>query len=290
MAKTTKIAKLPARIPYSVIPGLMVTPKIATQMLKHNSYNRPLNHTKAKLYSEEMQSGDFMKNGDTIRYDWFGVLLDGQTRLTAIIDSGVSMECIIVHGLDPASFNTIDIGKIRTLPQLLSREGVQHSSIVAGMTAALIAYDLGREPWRTTCNIVGFRTPTTRIAYFMKNRIFLEPSIEFIVDHGDYLVGLKKAQFAFLYHIMARLDLTDAQQFFSAFFGDPNIKIDAAHMLKKRLTKDTYHTIRSSQMSAKKKMALMIKGWNLYRTHTVVGNKLSFQDGGKNPEKFPRVI
>lgn len=289
MTKSLKAIKTPKHIAYTV-KARIITVAQATQMLKHNSYNRPLNHVKCKKYAEQMQTGSFMRNGDTICFDWNNVLIDGQNRLTAIVDSGLPLDTIVVTGLDPKAFNTIDIGKVRTLAQLLAKEGAKHSQIAAGMTAALINYNNGLAPYHSTTNLAGYDDHEKRIKYFKDNRMFLEPSMDFVVNHSNSLVGLNKSRFAFLYHIMACLDYDEAQQFFFAFFGDPSINISVAHNLRARFVKDAYHTIKSSQMTDKKKMALFIKAWNSYRPGPHNGKQVSYKDGGDNPESFPQAI
>lgn len=71
-------------------------------------------------------------NGDSIRVDRNGNILDGQHRLTACVQSGKSFQTIMVTGLDPDVFGTIDRGKLRTVGEILSIDGVQNYNMVAG--------------------------------------------------------------------------------------------------------------------------------------------------------------
>ena len=92
-----------------------VTPEVAKDILeKKNTGNYRSMKNASNLYENDMKNKRWMFNGDTIRFDWNGVLLDGQNRLKAISDSGIPQECIFVEGLDPKCVQTIDVGYKRS--------------------------------------------------------------------------------------------------------------------------------------------------------------------------------
>ena len=87
---------------------------------EHNPYNyRKLNLSTVKIYAKDMKDGNWKDNGETIKIDTNGNLIDGQHRLQAVVDSGVSIEFIFVDGIDPSVADTIDIGRKRTIEQYL---------------------------------------------------------------------------------------------------------------------------------------------------------------------------
>lgn len=98
-----------------------VSPEEASLLLdEHNPYNyRKLNLSTVKLYAKDMADGNWKENGETIKIDINGNLIDGQHRLQAIVDSGISVELVIVEGLDPSVADTIDIGRKRSIEQYL---------------------------------------------------------------------------------------------------------------------------------------------------------------------------
>lgn len=59
-----------------------------------------------------------IKNGlwlpDYMHVDWFGFLLNGRHRLTAIINLGVTLPCKIIYGADPKSYASFDTPKVRS--------------------------------------------------------------------------------------------------------------------------------------------------------------------------------
>ena len=120
----------------------LVTPKIAQEFLITNIANRAVNVSIVKAYASELSKGSFITNGDSIRFDINGNLIDGQHRLLAIIMSGVSANILLVYGLPVEAFKTIDCGKKRSAADILKIEGVDNSTnISAGIRKYLALKD-----------------------------------------------------------------------------------------------------------------------------------------------------
>jgi len=68
----------------------LITPEIATELIKYGRKNNLMSRAKVEKYKKMMLSGKWKdKLGDTIMLK-NGVLLDGRHRLTAIIETGLS--------------------------------------------------------------------------------------------------------------------------------------------------------------------------------------------------------
>lgn len=120
----------------------LATPEMAQALLATNPHNRKLSRSLVVQYTQLMQRGEWRFNGDAIRLDSNGALLDGQHRLSAIVESGISQRCIIIRGLDADSFKTIDAGKKRSTGDMLSIAG--YKGAVAGLAAGartMLLYD-----------------------------------------------------------------------------------------------------------------------------------------------------
>lgn len=103
----------------------IVTPEEAERFLRHrNNYNRPLNEARATRLADDLTAGIFVFNGDTVRFDREGNLLDGQHRLFAIALANVPCKLILAFGLDPEVFDTIDVGARRTAADTVARLGM----------------------------------------------------------------------------------------------------------------------------------------------------------------------
>ena len=69
---------------------IKVTPHLASKWLQKNSCNRPLSQNTVYRYADAILSGEWKLNGDTIRFDSNGTLIDGQHRLHACVKAGKS--------------------------------------------------------------------------------------------------------------------------------------------------------------------------------------------------------
>lgn len=97
------------------------------------NYRAPKVHI-VKMYADEMAQGRWIANGDSIRFDRNGVLIDGQHRLKAIIKSGVPQEFVVVEDLDPECVKTIDIAHKRSIEDYLKN---QEECYTKGTTAVV---------------------------------------------------------------------------------------------------------------------------------------------------------
>lgn len=102
-----------------------ITPDLAKQWLEGHTHNRPLYDRDVDRYAEEMKAGKWVLNGAPIIFDWNGALRDGQHRLWAVFNSGVTIRAVVVQGVDPDTFATLDSGR--------KRSGADHL-IVAGFS------------------------------------------------------------------------------------------------------------------------------------------------------------
>lgn len=149
-----------------------VTPELAAEWLRLNTDNFRLmcNKTISK-YAAEMTLGNWHLNGETIKFDGYKVL-DGQHRLHAVVNTGVTVKCVVVRNLKTSCASTIDRGKKRTLAQWLSHEGVKNTSLVAAMSRLTIAHKRGS--WAVE-NVSNLRIPDSEILnYALDNRDVFE--------------------------------------------------------------------------------------------------------------------
>ena len=110
---------------------LDVTPDLATKWLEGNTHNRPLRHGTVEKYSETMRAKKWRLTHQGIAFDEKGVLIDGQHRLYAIFNSGITVKMMVTHGLsmdtqlvidDHAKRSALDVGVVQEgLSNLSSR-------------------------------------------------------------------------------------------------------------------------------------------------------------------------
>jgi hypothetical protein len=127
-------------IPTEEFSRVHVTPAIARGWLARNTHNRKVKLAAVVQYTEAMKSGVWLLNGDTIRFDRDGVLLDGQNKLQAVVNSGRAQTFYVVTGLDRESQQTMDQGVPRTAADDLRLRGIKNWTVTAsGVVLALRA-------------------------------------------------------------------------------------------------------------------------------------------------------
>ena len=104
--------------PNASVEMTLITPDHAAALLKINTKNRKINKRLVSQYSRDMANDSFDFNGNTICVSNTNVLLDGQQRLTACLQTGKPFWTILVKGLDEKSMITIDSGRKRIYSDL----------------------------------------------------------------------------------------------------------------------------------------------------------------------------
>ena len=119
-----------------------ITPEVARAMLEMNTGNfRKPESSRVERYAREMRRGEWLMNGDSIRFNG-SVLLDGQHRLLAVVKSGVAIQSIVIRDLENVG-HTLDRGRPRTVAQWLTHRGIRNGCDVAATTKLVIAHDKG---------------------------------------------------------------------------------------------------------------------------------------------------
>lgn len=102
---------------------MTITPQIAREWLKENDINRNVNKNRVIMYSEDMKSGNWALNGESIKFNRTGKLIDGQHRLMAIIRSGVPIATYVIFDI-PNDISIMDRGKNRSTTDSLIISGL----------------------------------------------------------------------------------------------------------------------------------------------------------------------
>lgn len=87
-----------------------ITPTIAAQMLGTSAGNRHLRKTAVNRYAREMIAGRWVLNGEAIKFDTAGHLIDGHHRLNAIIASKMSIQLFVIRNVQEGAMLTLDTG------------------------------------------------------------------------------------------------------------------------------------------------------------------------------------
>ena len=120
---------------------VLLTPEIALGWLRRNGKNRSFSRDSARLLAAEMANGYWKANGESIIFDTFGVLVDGQHRLQAVVNSGHEYLVPVVTGIQAMVRPTVDTGKKRSGAQNLQMAGEKNASALSATLTLWKGYE-----------------------------------------------------------------------------------------------------------------------------------------------------
>lgn len=135
-----------------LIDVIKVTPEMARKFLDRNTGNRPQSQATINRYAKDMEIGVWKMTGDPIRFSKTGKLIDGQHRMMAVIQSGVTVSFVVIRELSDEIFDVLDSGKGRSKSDILFIElglPVETCKILSSSVAMMIDYE--REQYGFPC-------------------------------------------------------------------------------------------------------------------------------------------
>jgi len=109
----------------SYVKKMTITPQIAAEWLTLNKYNRPLSKVHVKRLENEIINGRWQEDSnDCITFDTDGFLVNGQHRLTAILNSQMTVNAYVMFNASKTVWD-ISVGeKQRNL-----RDNIHHGNL-----------------------------------------------------------------------------------------------------------------------------------------------------------------
>jgi hypothetical protein len=253
-----------------------MTPEEAKGYLQNNNGNRRIAAPVVQRYKRDMEARNWLMNGQTIKFGSSGRLLDGQHRLAACVESGVSFPALVVTGLDETVFDTFDLGTKRSMGDILVDRGEANTSTLAATL---------RQLWLLKKNLLQVRVISPSIAE-MLDLLEREPEVRRSVSLGNRIRELAAPSLACaLHYLFSRKDAELAEQFIFRL-GD-GVALEARspiYALRERLIRD--RSTRKRSMADPEKAALFIKAWNALRSGLEVA-ALRWVSGR---EEFPKIL
>lgn len=129
-----------------------VTTELAKQYLMTIKNQRDISKNTVSLYKELLQNKLWdILNGDAIKFDNEGHLIDGQHRLSAVVKSGIPIVTFVIRGIRKDMFLSGDKGKRRTLRDTLKMMGKKNCSDLATALRTLLIWKKGNLSFITKC-------------------------------------------------------------------------------------------------------------------------------------------
>lgn len=122
---------------------VVVSPRTAKTWLATNRENRTLSPDWVNKLARDMRSGDFPNVGEGIKFDEDGDLIDGQHRLAAVVQSGVSVEFLVVEGVPREHRYKMDkVRKRSTADELTMRFGIPSAAMAVATGRLVLQWEI----------------------------------------------------------------------------------------------------------------------------------------------------
>ena len=245
-----------------------ITPEIASEYLKKNTLNRPINKITVGDYASQMEKGLWKLNGEPIIISSTGNVIDGQHRLSACVNSGKSFDTLVVEGVDASVFDTIDTGRIRTLADIFNIMGVKSANRTSSVISAY--FNLKKSNVNMNIDNTSLRrlkhSKQELYKFYEANYALVNRIIELASKCYDKVRLMSHAQVG-AYALYLILDKKHAEEkvfsFFTELFGitpSTNKAVAVAHdVLLRNITGQNV-------LTPTMKTAYIIKAWNYYVT------------------------
>lgn len=270
-----------------------ITPALAGQLLDANTNNRAVRASNLQKIESDMLSGRWVFNGDSIRIDSNGVIIDGQHRLLSIEKTGVTVNALLVTGLPPETRATIDTNAVRTAGDELYMLGYTNANGLAALAAAFIRRQRGG--LRAAVDQQSSRHRATAVSTSMiLEAVRSNPEIQELnrTSSTRQYKGLTRTLSSVLYMEFCQLPDPNAEKdadFFFARLRDGAQLATDSPILKLRNTLDKLYGNKSSRPSNSYIAGLTIKAWNAFRQGASI-RQLTYRQGGASPESFPTPV
>jgi len=264
----------------------LITPLVALDMLKRNlKTNRSIRMHWVKELERLMVSGLFMEGtGETIKISSDGTLLDGQHRLTAIVNSGVSLNLSVSEDCDEEIYKVIDQSMKRSAGDTLEHIGVHNAP---NISAGIIAYYklIKCKSSYATNKQLGLSNQEV-LSMYLRDHDFWDRSYENVICwYSSINRIITQSQLLGFYAFFYRISKDDAFTFFDKLSLGTNLeRTDSIFLLREKLISFRINDQKNIPLLVKN--ALIIKAWNLFRQKKTV-KLLKYNP---STEEFPTAI
>lgn len=235
-----------------------VTPALAEKWLLKNTRNRRPKMAKVAGMVRNMRDGRWTLSESAICFDEAGTLTNGQNRLTAIIESGVTITSLVMTGMPPEAFVNFDSGSSRTPSDVLYVESYKDVNALAAAAKLVMTAKDGTLGGTDRDQM---RTPFEILEFVEKNPLLQDSVRAATIARKESLgPGTPLAGIHFL--LMEKVGTAIAGYFLSQIaYGAEEPKGSAVLALR-----SAYSRMRreSSYYKSRDHLVMLSKAWNIY--------------------------
>lgn len=227
-----------------------------------NKNNRKVRQQWVDQLADDMIAGRWRgQNGEAIRFDTEGRLVDGQHRLWACVQSGTAFETLLVTGVDIEDYKTIGIGTKKGLVDFLGPVyGEKNPTLYAAALRLVHVWRTGRlkSGWKSLAHSISeletayhdhpqLADSVAWVSNHKPVRVLLNGTYAAFIHYAGFLEGKQAAVESFLDRVGSGLGLMED---------------DPAYQLRKFLLSQKGLTAGHRRPGRDYVLALAIKAWN----------------------------
>jgi len=247
-----------------------ITPEVAREWLYKTMGNRPLKSQHLRRLSAEVVDDEWVLNGETIKFDIDGKLIDGHHRLEMVLRSGMAIRSLVVWNLPREAWLTVDTGSRRSGGDVLAISGEKGSNALAAALNWVWRYEHGEMGMRT-----GQRPSFQKIYKTLDQYPTLRNSISYGNDIRRVRLGYPSA-FTFIHFILSLKDQAAANEFFAKLASGTSLEAGSPILvLRNRLQENA--TAKTAKLYQEQIVAITFRAWNYWRRGELVRDARSIQ-------------
>lgn len=259
----------------------LIGPDRAKALLSNNSKNRNVSRVQVDALSRDMTHGLWQDNGETVKVDTDGTLVDGQHRLLAVIKSGATVRMTIAYNVSMTTQLTVDTGRSRSFADHLKLQGEANTNVLAAMTRDVFIYRSGKGPSGRT----NLKPTLTELSAVLATNPGLRDSAR-VGGQVKKGADFSASALGFCHYVLSEIDPVDAEDFFNKVKSGVGLEENSPIHRLREVSRDY---TRNNKAADRWDFAVPVifKAWNKYRDGSEC-KSLGFRKGGANPESFPQ--
>lgn len=233
-----------------------ITPELAAEWLEDNDHNRDLRGAKVSEYAGAIRRGEWKTNGEAIKFDEDGTLIDGQHRLWAVVEADMPITTVVVRGLPLTVQESMDLGIKRSLSDALKLRGEKHPVMLAAVLALKWKYDNNKLRTNERATI------PQALAVLKKHPRLKDDAVHAALRlRGRFRVATSVAAVA--YYQFSKIDKEDTEAFWEKLVTGENLtEGDPVYVLRRWFELQNNRVARANSLM---QFAMLIKAWNASR-------------------------
>jgi hypothetical protein len=264
---------------------VLITPEIAREWLDaYNLNNRHLAETTYEQIASAIDNDEWRVNGETITFGFNEegdvAIVDGQHRLGGVVESGIAVYSWVIFNVEAGSWETTDIGRRRTVADMLRRRGEVDYNNLAAAARIVHRYIAARDMRGQKVT----ETPQQILATFEAHH-GLRDSVRAASRYA--ILGMPRSLVAALHYLFGMVNVEDRDMFFDKLHTGTNLP-DNDPILKLRDWLFAQLTSQTSKAPPRTYVvgAVAIKSWSAWREGRPI-RLLIWKAGGAHPERYP---